>query len=222
MSKIVLPGQHVKVDMETGVDPLWYAAFRQLEPLSVPQGGAAATLLGNPTGAAGPNIGIPLTTGLSFVGGALQGTSIDGLNGAFTFGYGITRTAQALRASLSSAFAALGADVLLNNTGNYFDGPKVTLGPGTWLVFGTVLVIDTVSVATIHCRLWDLTTVISSDSIRVQNTLAGCSMSVSGIITNPAADVRIGCQDVSATTGKILFNQSGNSKDSHITAIRIA
>lgn len=150
-------------------------------------------------------------------------SSIDTATGAITLGYGLARTSQALRTSLTSITGALGADVSLNNTGSYFTGPSVAQGTtGTWFVTGTVTLIDTAATATVHCKLWDGTTVISSCSTRLQNTLGGNPATLSGIITSPSGDLRISCQDVSATTGKILFNQSGNSKDSHITAVRIA
>jgi hypothetical protein len=150
-------------------------------------------------------------------------TSIDGVAGAFTLGYGLARTSQALRASLSSFYAALGADVALNNTANYFDGPSVAQGStGTWFVSGTVTIADTTaSVNTVMAKLWDGTTVLSSGVV----TLFGAgatTIALSGIITSPAGNLRISARDASQTTGKIAFNNSGNSKDSAISAIRIA
>lgn len=150
-------------------------------------------------------------------------TSIDGVAGAFTLNYPLSRSSQALLASLTSISGALGADVALNNGATYFDGPSIAQGTtGTWFVTGTVVLIDTGATATIHCKLWDGTTVIASASFRSSNTSAGCAVSLSGIITSPVGNLRISCRDVTATTGIILFNQSGNSKDSHITAVRIA
>lgn len=222
MKKITIPGQHINVDTPSGVDPLWYQVLKQLEPLTTEGVAAAASLLGNPTGVSGPNVAIPLAAGLSFVGGALQGSSIDGVNGAFTFDYGLARTAQALRASLTSAFAALGANVPLNSTGTYFNGPSLTLGTGTWFVTGTVSLIDTAATAEIYSKLWDGTTVMASCAYVSNNTLRASAVSLSGIITNPVGNVRISCRDIDATTGLILSNHTGNSKDSHITAIRIA
>jgi len=46
-------------------------------------------------------------------------------------------------------------------------------------------------------------------------------MALSGFIASPAGNIRISCKDVTATTGKILFNASGNSKDATISAMRI-
>jgi hypothetical protein len=46
-------------------------------------------------------------------------------------------------------------------------------------------------------------------------------LSLSGTIANPAGNIRISCRDITTTGGKILFNQTGNSKDSTISAVRL-
>lgn len=149
-------------------------------------------------------------------------TSIDTATGDFTLSYPLSRSSQALLASLTSSTAALGADVLLNNIANYFDGPSITLGSGTWLVVGTVLCSATTIPTETYSKLWDGTTVISSTSMENVNATRPVPATLSGIITNPVANVRISCRNPNTTDGKIYFNQSGNSKDSHITAVRIA
>lgn len=117
--------------------------------------------------------------------------------------------------------ASLGADVALNNTGNYFDGPSIAQGTtGTWFVSGTVSVTSSTT-DIVYAKLWDGATVIASTSGPAQ---AGVdrTMSLSGFITSPAGNLRISCKDVSSTNGKITFNTTGNSADSTLTAIRIA
>jgi hypothetical protein len=47
-------------------------------------------------------------------------------------------------------------------------------------------------------------------------------MTLSGVISSPAGNLRISVKDTSAVTGKILANNTGLSKDSTITAFRIA
>jgi hypothetical protein len=119
--------------------------------------------------------------------------------------------------------ASLGADVLLNNTLNYFPGPSIAQGTtGTWWVSGTVTVTDTAGAAKINAKLWDGTTVIASASGSVSAAVLRTSISLSGFIASPAANLRISVQDATAVTGKILFNESGNSRDSTISAFRIA
>lgn len=118
---------------------------------------------------------------------------------------------------------SLSGDVTLNNTGTYFDGPSIAQGTtGTWFVTGTVTLIDTVGAAAMNVKLWDGTTVIAS--ARTTCGAAGNTMSVSlsGFIAGPAANIRISANDATSTSGAIKSNASGNSKDSTITAIRIA
>jgi len=126
-------------------------------------------------------------------------------------------------ASNTSQFTnSLGADVLINTSAIYFDGPSVAQGTtGTWFANGTVTVQDTVGAANMNAKLWDGTTVIASTTQRTEAASAVKSLSLSGYITNPAANIRISVADSSSASGKILFNFSGSSKDSTISVLRI-
>jgi hypothetical protein len=118
--------------------------------------------------------------------------------------------------------SSLGANVTLNNTGAYFDGPSIAQGTaGTWFVSGTVTCWDTAGLAYFNVKLWDGTTVIASARGEGRAANVPVAISVSGQITSPAGNLRISVQDTSSTSGVINFNASGNSKDSTITAIRI-
>lgn len=123
--------------------------------------------------------------------------------------------------NLNSVTNSLGADVALNNTGLYFDGPSVAAGTGTWFVSGTVTVTDTAGVAAFLGKLTDGTTVIASGRITSTGASNPTMISLSGIITNPVSGLRISVRDTASTSGVILFNNSGNSKDSTISAYRI-
>lgn len=116
---------------------------------------------------------------------------------------------------------ALSADVALNNTANYFDGPSVAQGTsGTWLATGQVTVQDTGTSAQIFCKLWDGTTVIASGNANVVS--GGFEVvALSGFLANPAANLKISCRNAGDTTGVIKFNATGNSKDSTISGVRI-
>ena len=117
---------------------------------------------------------------------------------------------------------SLGADVNLNNTANYFDGPSVAQGTaGTWFVSGTITLYDT-AIALMAAKLWDGVTVISSGLTSIYVGNLQTTISLSGFITSPAGNLRISVKDASTVNGKILFNASGNSKDSTIIAIRVA
>ncbi len=118
---------------------------------------------------------------------------------------------------------SLSGNVALNNTGSYFTGPTIAQGTsGTWLVFGTVTLTDTAGAANFRAKLWDGTTVISSSFVHTDAANNTRTLSLSGYIVSPAGDIRISIQDETSTSGVIAFNTSGNSKDSTITAIRIA
>jgi len=120
---------------------------------------------------------------------------------------------------------SLSADVTLSNTGAYFDGPSVAQGStGTWFVSGTVTVAEASNNSdTFYAKLWDGTTVIAS-AVFTSATITPYtySISLSGFISAPAGNLRISVRDTVSTNGKIVFNSSGNSKDSTISAFKIA
>ena len=117
---------------------------------------------------------------------------------------------------------SLSGDVALSNVALYFDGPSVAQGTaGTWLATGSVTCFDTGVAANFVCKLWDGTTVIASTQFTSSGANVPTTIALSGYIAAPAGNIRISVKDTSATTGLIKFNQSGNSKDSTISAIRI-
>src|SRR6185369_6433434 len=116
--------------------------------------------------------------------------------------------------------SALAADVTMNNTTLFFDGPSVAQGTaGTWFVTGSVTYTDATA-AQIYFKLWDGSTVIASADNTIIAGFIGAT-SLSGYITAPVGNLRISCRDVTNTGGKILFNQTGLSKDASIFAVRI-
>jgi hypothetical protein len=124
---------------------------------------------------------------------------------------------------LTSVTNSLTGDVALNNGGSYFDGPSVAQGStGTWFASGTVSVLDTAGASNFNLKLWDGTTVIASARATTGGASFVSAISLSGILASPAGNLRISVNDPGGATGKILFNTSGNSKDSTLTAVRIA
>ena len=125
--------------------------------------------------------------------------------------------------SLTALTNTLSSDHALTNTSSYFDGPAVAQGSsGTWFVSGQVTFVDTTSAALVSAKLWDGATVIDSAAISTPAANGVGVISLSGFMASPAGNLRLSVKDGTNTTGKILFNQSGNSKDSTIIAIRIA
>lgn len=119
--------------------------------------------------------------------------------------------------------AALGADVAMNVTANYFDGPAIGQGTGgTWWVAGTVTVTDTTAGANFFCKLWDgVSTVIASADVTTNGASFNGVIALSGVFPNPAGSIRISCRDPATVNGKMLFNGSGNSRDSSLYGFRI-
>ena len=119
--------------------------------------------------------------------------------------------------------AALVADVALANVGLFYTGPTVAQGTaGTWFASGSVVLVDAAVGATFNVKLWDGVTVIASGVVASAALGSVVQISLSGILTGPAGNIRISVQDATAATGKIAFNQSGLSKDSILTVFRVA
>ena len=120
-------------------------------------------------------------------------------------------------------FNVLSGDVALNNTANFFDGPTIAQGTtGTWWVSGSVTLKDTAGAASFAAKLWDGTTVIASGQLITQAINNTAVIALSGFIGNPVGNLRISAKDATSALGVMLFNGSGASKDSSISAIRIA
>lgn len=135
----------------------------------------------------------------------------------------VSAARRTLLAGMEKITNSLAADVALSNTSNFFTGPTIAQGTsGTWFAHGSVTLIDSAAAAGFVVKLWDGTTVIAS---AVGNAAAAGSrivVSLSGYLATPAGNIRISVNDATATTGKIIFNASGESKDSTLSAIRIA
>jgi hypothetical protein len=173
-------------------------------------GTAWVTLAGNFTGTqvlTESSSGVPSWTTPGTVTSVTAGTGLSG---------GTITTTGTITLNLPVLTASLGVDVTLSST--YVDGPSIAQGTtGTWWANGTVTLQDT-AVSTYSCKLWDGTTIMSSGQANVAASVI-TTMSLSGTITTPAGNIKISCKD--AATGKILFNASGNSKDSTLSAARI-
>lgn len=117
----------------------------------------------------------------------------------------------------------LSGDVALNNTGTFFDGPTNAQGTaGTWLCVGLINVTDTAGAATVLVKLWDGTTVISAGVATVPSINTAVPITLTGLITAPAGNIRISAKDQTSTSGQIKFSATGTSKDCTLTVIRIA
>lgn len=212
---------------------IWFAlsataALAQVQGQGVGQTGSVTANNGACWAAAGVIKDCGLVPGAGNVtgpGSAVSGNiaTFNGTTGKIIQDSGISPTAiPASSLVLGQVTNVLGADVNLNNTGTYFDGPSVAQGvTGTWFASGTVSVQDTAGAANIFCKLWDGTTVVASAASFVASINANIAVTLSGYLASPAGNLRISCKDTSSTSGLIKFNATGNSKDSAIFAFRI-
>jgi len=138
-----------------------------------------------------------------------------------------TLTIPAATGTMMLAYTAytnsLGADVSLTS-GSYIDGPTVSQGTtGTWFASGTVVVRDPTNAnSNWSAKLWDGTTVIASCRLNGPLQNGNYTISLSGYIASPAGNIRISVNATTYSGTSMLYNSSGNSKDSTITAFRIA
>ncbi len=171
---------------------------------------APETVSGDCTLAATGAITCTKTSGSAFAAVATSGSAAD-------LGTGTLPAARL--GGMSQITNAIGSNVSLNNTGNFFDGPSIAQGTsGVWLAIGSVVVTDTGVSASISCKLWDGTTVLQLAAVTTPAASSNVPISLVGVITSPAANLKVSCQDATATTGRI---NAGGGATSVITAIRI-
>lgn len=131
-------------------------------------------------------------------------------------------TSGSLAVSLTTLTNSISSNIALNNTANFFDGPSVAQGSsGTWLAVGSVTAVDNAGIASILAKLWDGTTIIDSGAMHTGGAGENIIIALSGTITSPSGNIRISVKDATSTSGNILANASGASKDSTVTAVRI-
>lgn len=164
------------------------------------------------------------TGGLSTLGTIAANTIIGNNTGSPTTPLALTVTQTlALLGVGSPTRNSLAGDVALNNVANFFDGPTIAQGTtGTWFVSASITVRDTAGAATFIAQLTDGTTVIDSTVVDSSAANKYATLTLSGYIAAPAGNIKVSVKDTTSTSGVILFNASALSKDSTLTAFRIA
>jgi hypothetical protein len=126
---------------------------------------------------------------------------------------------------LTSASNAISANVNLNNTSLYIDGPSMAQGTaGTWFAQGVVTLSTNAAsgIDLMRCKLWDGTTIISSAQVPIVSGFGPTTIALSGILTSPAANIKISCRDTSSTSGLMQANVDGSSNTAtEVSGIRI-
>ena len=121
---------------------------------------------------------------------------------------------------------SLGADVALNDTSKYFDGPAIALPEGgVWFVTATITVDDYSSGAHIEARITDGTNVLASTAVTLGNTTFKGTITLSAFV-NGGLTATIQAVDTTTVFGRILAKSlgggTGQSNASTMRAIRVA
>jgi hypothetical protein len=123
---------------------------------------------------------------------------------------------------LSNYQVVLGADVALNNTAAEFNVLQVnTGGKGTWTFAATLTLFDTIGPAEFSVRVTDGANTIASSVTQSRVANAPVSITVVGIVQNPAVILLL-ARDITSVGGSVQFNRSGLSMDTMLIAERIA
>lgn len=156
-------------------------------------------------------------------------TKLSNLSGTNTGDQDLSGYALLTDLPLTSASAALGADVSLTTSGTWYDGPSVSLAAGTWLVNATVTLNRTDATAvTYFSRITDGTThYASTQAYQAAVADHSDSVSLSAVITL-VGTTTIKAQsttDAGAATALMkaatTANGSGNNA-TQIVAVKIA
>jgi hypothetical protein len=174
---------------------------------------------------------LTLTNGASLVlPGGVNITTAAGDVAVFVADGTVVRCTDYARASGQSPTSmptltnSLAADVAVNSlTSSYVDGPSVAQGTsGKWFATGTITLQDTATGVGAFVKLWDGATVIASTSANSGGANLRAVVALSGVITNPAGNIRISAKSFSQTTTFMRKDGTdGNNKDSTLTVVQI-
>ena len=168
-----------------------------------------------------------LTQGASTPSWASAGTVS---NVTITAGTGLTSTGTCnistsgtctLLTSLTNLTNSLGSNIAFS-TGAFTDGPSVAQGTsGTWHASGSITWTDSASGGVATCKLWDGTTIIDSATNYQVGSSQVQTISLSGNLSSPAANIRISCESLANTTTSMLFAAGSTAKSSTVSVFRI-
>lgn len=121
----------------------------------------------------------------------------------------------------SSIANSLVGNIALSATSSYFVCPTVSQGTaGKWLACGQITVTGALD-DSIQAKLWDGTTVIDSAEVTIPANNYRIVISLSGIVSSPAGNINISAKNPVSVNATVLFNSTGNSKDSTLTVVRV-
>lgn len=117
--------------------------------------------------------------------------------------------------------AALGADVTLTDANTFYDGPSVSLPPGTWLLVGAVTVLDTASASSLTAKLWDGTNVESAAQATTSAANYCDTIPVNGVVTVASTTTwKISVANGQAASGRIKAAPPNNSPGNYASTLK--
>lgn len=122
--------------------------------------------------------------------------------------------------ALSNVTSTSTGSFTLSSSSAFTDTVFVTQGTtGVWYASGTVTILNSANADQPIAKLWDGTTEIASAQSRINVSTTYISISLSGIITNPAGNIRI--SGLSLNSSVVVSTGAAGLKGSVLTAIRI-
>lgn len=133
----------------------------------------------------------------------------------------------AIRTATGQAQTFLGSDVLLSNTGTYFNicnTGSIGASGQVWLLIGVCSLIDTAGAAAFALRIWDTSTVFCESTAYTSQASFVTTATIVALVTpSAAATYHLSAIDGTSVSGKALTSGAGTTanKATSITAIRL-
>lgn len=125
------------------------------------------------------------------------------------------------RAAAPGGTVYLGADVVLNNTSNFFSGPATpSLPPGTYLLIGKAVCTDSGSGAQFVAQIHDGSAAIDTAKNAMDSASRACTVPLNKVVTiTTATTFTLQAKDLSATTGTLMRSNSDATTANLATSI---
>lgn len=117
----------------------------------------------------------------------------------------------------------LAAGVAMSVGGTYYDGPTLTLAAGTYLLVGTVTILNGANAMLVKGKLWDSTTIFGSTSAYIATANQAVTMSMSAIVSPGGSTTYKISANSSSTSGTLSGDDAvAGEHPSHLRAIKVA
>lgn len=121
--------------------------------------------------------------------------------------------------------AQLGADVTMTSANTFYDGPSITLAPGTWLLIGSVTAYAAAAPTHITAKLWDGSTVYASSEQTTGASAYKADPTVTAIVTPTSTTsykISVAADASNATISAAAPNNGAGNNASYLRAIQLS